>query len=130
LQPLSVQRPGTPSVQAPAAPAPISVGPAPTSSALGRSSGVYVEFPAHEPGEVWTLRGRGGEHLCTLPCVAWLEVMSGAYLQRERPRAEVQIPGALPHRLALTCAPSSTPNAVSRRCRSGRSTCWVPPPCS
>ncbi len=62
-------------------------------------TGVYVNFPkAEDSDEVWTLRGRGGEHLCTLPCGAWIQTMGGNFLRRERPLAEVSLPAALPHR--------------------------------
>ncbi len=64
-----------------------------------RLTGVHISFPAPEDeDETWTLRQPGGAVVCTLPCGSWVQPVSGYYLQREKPRAELRLPQAFPHR--------------------------------
>lgn len=78
-----------------------------------RRFGVLYKFLSPSPAERWTLRDRGGNVLCELPCEKWLGEGSGTYLERvpvggDSPK-RVEIPAELPAPVGTTV--SARPHA-------------------
>ncbi len=72
---------------------------APTRTPSARDGAVQIAFPAPaDSDDTWTLRDRAGSMLCTLPCSEWVPPVSGYYLQREKPHAELRLPASFAHK--------------------------------